>query len=228
MPTQANEIPKPATYRHPQAPLALLAPLGLLGLLGLLIVGCMIAVARLAPKYVAYPAPFAVIAIAIILLLAARTIYIWRNPYKIDPDTGNISRKIKMNLLLAVFGSREDLIEMDGAAQIITPSSELVTKYLNSTTLVVDATTIPYLRNIDHVMDIVAYRRSLKTRELNRAERQVELLEEICDLLREINDRLLSEKRTQDLALEPLSLDDKTGEIPVVTFDQDRYPPAQF
>jgi hypothetical protein len=186
MSSEIVEIPKPPAFNYPQAATALIAPVAFIVLIVFTLSVPTTAVAILLPGYVAIPLVLDLVIGVALLVYAYRAFWKWRHePDILDPDTGKFVRVSVLNTKLLIFGSPDDPTETDGA-KIETPGSKFVSEHFNSATLVIDGKTFTHVRNIQHVLDIIAYRASLKSRNFGSEQRQERLLEGIYDRLGQI------------------------------------------
>ncbi len=229
MSSQIAEIPKPAVYDHPKAATALIAPTAVLVFIIFLLSIPTIAVAVLVPEYVTIPLVLDIVVVLVLLPFIFRTLWKWRHDTReLDPDDGNLISVEPMNMLLMVPGSDDDVTPLDDAKKVGTPGSKFVSEHFNSATLVIDGKVFTHVRDVQHILDIYQYRKSIKSRELRAAQRQEVLLESINDKLGQILTVMTASAAPKPPANDINDSGDDTGEIPVVytppAYRQDPWP----
>ena len=188
MTARVSELPRPEVYHDRRAGTWLITPIALLVAIEVALIVLLKVFGRYTPTYFSYAFFVFVVGTMIIIFFGGRTLWDWaRNPRHCDPDDGNFVTKSRMNLLLALPGSPDDVVELDSVKKIDTPSSRFASKYFNSSKLVLDGRVFKHVKNVDHILAIAQYRRSLRSRELNRTEELIELQQESNDLQRETN-----------------------------------------
>lgn len=183
--------PKPPVYDNRQAVTALIALIVsaalTLGILGVILLWTI----QFAQQIFAFVLFIELVVVMIGGLVAARFLWkYYKDPRHCDPDDGRFLIINKMNILLLILGSDDDFVLLDQVEHVETPGSKFRSKYLNSATLVLDDRTFYHVRNVQHILDIIRYRQSLKSRGIYQTDELIRLALESNELQRTTNHHL--------------------------------------
>lgn len=175
MSSTTNETHKPGIYHDSKAATALLVP-GFLLILGSMLTVVLVVVGlNFLPQFWPLMALVAIGSMLAQFLVAKRVLWKWRNPHHCDPDNGRFVTSSRMNMRLGLPGSLDDVVRLDDVKFVDTPGSLFFSKYLNSSTLVLDDRVFKHVRNVQHILDIIKYRESMRSRGLAHTEKLVDL-----------------------------------------------------